>query len=246
MLFESGVRIHITNFDWPKSSSPHGFTMKLRKHLKNKRLEEIKQLGQDRIVQMQFGIGVASYFIILELFDRGNIILCDHNQTILNVLRPRQEGEELRFVVKEIYPAMRARQDQGVPILNLLKEKINKAQPGDTLKIVLNPILPCGSSLIDHVLIIYGLSNCKIAGELKADENNRKKKRKNKKADLRDFDLQKDFDNLASAVNEIYKIINEAKHCVSKGYIVQKKEQKPNLGGVEEYFYTNLEFHPFL
>lgn len=48
LLMESGNRIHTTAFEWPKNVSPSGFTMKLRKHLKNKRLEAISQLGIDR------------------------------------------------------------------------------------------------------------------------------------------------------------------------------------------------------
>ena len=30
LLFESGARIHTTEFEWPKSSAPSGFSMKLR------------------------------------------------------------------------------------------------------------------------------------------------------------------------------------------------------------------------
>lgn len=249
LLLESGVRIHTTSYDWPKSLSPSGFTMKLRKHLKNKRLEAITQLGVDRIVQMQFGTGIASYFVIIELFDRGNIILCDHTLTILNVLRPHTEGEELRFAVREIYPTNRARQDEGAPSYNALKNIIKQAQPGDTLRTILVPILPCGASLIDHVLLLHGLFNCKIAGEIKMDDGDgKKKKKKNKKADgnLRDFDVDNDLTTLVNAINDIYKIIEEAKGQKSPGYIIQRKEQKPKFDGGEECFYTNLEFQPFL
>lgn len=42
----------------------------MRKHLKSRRLEVVKQLGNDRIVQLQFGSGEAAYHIILELYDR--------------------------------------------------------------------------------------------------------------------------------------------------------------------------------
>lgn len=81
LLFESGTRIHTTNFEWPKSNSPSGFTMKLRKHLKNKRLEGVRQLGIDRIIDLEFGSGEACYHIIIELYDRGNILLCDYTLT---------------------------------------------------------------------------------------------------------------------------------------------------------------------
>ena len=30
LLFESGARIHTTEFEWPKSPAPSGFSMKLR------------------------------------------------------------------------------------------------------------------------------------------------------------------------------------------------------------------------
>jgi predicted ribosome quality control (RQC) complex YloA/Tae2 family protein len=51
----------------------------------------------DRIVDLQFGSGEAAYHVILELYDRGNIVLTDCNMMILNILRPHTEGEEVRY-----------------------------------------------------------------------------------------------------------------------------------------------------
>lgn len=68
----------------------------MRKHLKNKRLESITQVGMDRIINLQFGSGEATYHIILELYDRGNIILTDREMVILYVLRPHTEGDKIR------------------------------------------------------------------------------------------------------------------------------------------------------
>lgn len=65
----------------------------MRKHLKNKRLESVQQLGIDRIVDLQFGSGEVAHHVFLELFDRGNIMLTDHNLTILYVLRPHTQGD---------------------------------------------------------------------------------------------------------------------------------------------------------
>jgi predicted ribosome quality control (RQC) complex YloA/Tae2 family protein len=65
--------------------------------VRNKRLECLTQLGMDRIVDMQFGCGEAAYHVILELYDRGNIVLTDCNMTILNILRPHTEGEKVRY-----------------------------------------------------------------------------------------------------------------------------------------------------
>jgi len=68
--------------------------MKLRKHLNNKRLEKIQLVGADRIVDLQFGTDAVAHHILLELYDKGNILLTDNNYTILSLLRPRILGEE--------------------------------------------------------------------------------------------------------------------------------------------------------
>ena len=70
ILIESGNRIHSTEFEWPKNMNPSGFSMKLRKHLRTRRLEKIDQLGIDRIIDLQFGSGEAAYHVIVELYDR--------------------------------------------------------------------------------------------------------------------------------------------------------------------------------
>lgn len=41
-----------------------------RKHLKSRRLTQVKQLGVDRIVDIQFGSDEAAYHLIVELYDR--------------------------------------------------------------------------------------------------------------------------------------------------------------------------------
>lgn len=70
--------------------------LQMRKHLKNKRLESLMQVGTDRIIKLQFGSGEAAYHVILELYDRGNIILTDYEMVILYVLRPHTEGDKIR------------------------------------------------------------------------------------------------------------------------------------------------------
>uniref|UniRef100_A0A8C9S9S2 Ribosome quality control complex subunit NEMF n=1 Tax=Scleropages formosus TaxID=113540 RepID=A0A8C9S9S2_SCLFO len=110
LLLESGIRIHSTEFEWPKNLMPSGFAMKCRKHLKSRRLVVIRQLGVDRIVDIQFGSDEAAYHLIVELYDRGNIVLTDHEFTILNLLRVRTaEVEDVKFAVRERYPIENAR-----------------------------------------------------------------------------------------------------------------------------------------
>uniref|UniRef100_A0A673ZCU3 Ribosome quality control complex subunit NEMF n=1 Tax=Salmo trutta TaxID=8032 RepID=A0A673ZCU3_SALTR len=133
LLVESGLRIHSTDFEWPKNMMPSGFAMKCRKHLKSRRLTQVKQLGVDRIVDIQFGSDEAAYHLIVELYDRGNIILADHEYTILNLLRFRTaEGEEdVKIAVRERYP-------------------VENARPPE-------PLITYGATLIEHCLMEVGL-----------------------------------------------------------------------------------------
>lgn len=251
LLIESGNRIHTTSFDWPKSTFPSGFSMKLRKHLKNKRLEAIEQVGADRIVDLQFGTGIASYHIIVEMYDRGNIILCDNTYKILNVLRQREE-EDIRFAVREIYPITRAKfQDECIKIEEL-KSIIRNSHPGETLKSILNRnIHICGPALIDHFLMLHNIHQCKMPGEVKDEDTSTKKKKKNRNkgenvSNFRDFNFDSDFPYLVNVINDIYTMMQKAKETVSKGFIIQKKEIKPSLDNVENFYYSNIEFSPFL
>lgn len=123
------------------------FSAQCRKHLKTRRLTQIRQLGIDRIVDIQFGSDEAAYHLIIELYDRvgkpvrcvyiacshsnpshtfmpvcacsqGNIILADHEYTILNLLRFRTaEAEDVKIAVRERYPVASARPPE--PLISL-------------------------------------------------------------------------------------------------------------------------------
>jgi len=42
LLVESGIRLHTTNYVKNEKDLPSGFSMKLRKHLRTKKLEKIE------------------------------------------------------------------------------------------------------------------------------------------------------------------------------------------------------------
>ena len=104
LLLESGVRFHTTKYARDKSDLPSPFAMKLRKHIRTRRLEDVKQLCNDRVVDFKFGSGDAVFHIILELYANGNIILADGNYEILALLRSHQFEEDVAIRVGEIYP----------------------------------------------------------------------------------------------------------------------------------------------
>eukprot|EP00904_Undaria_pinnatifida_P003756 jgi/Undpi1/13381/HiC_scaffold_8.g03040.m1 len=120
LLLESGVRFHTTKFAHTKSDMPSGFSMKLRKHSRTQRLEDVRQVGMDRVVDFKFGSGDASNHVILELYASGNIILTDHKYEILDLLRTHTydgqdgAGGDVRVAVRQVYPMDLATTQEGV------------------------------------------------------------------------------------------------------------------------------------
>ena len=104
LLIESGMRIHTTNYIKNQKDLPSGFSMKLRKHLRTKKLNKIEQLGIDRVIDLTFGKGEASYHILVELYASGNVILTDHEYTILSLLRSHKFEDDASTQVKAKYP----------------------------------------------------------------------------------------------------------------------------------------------
>ncbi|XP_008828083.1 nuclear export mediator factor NEMF [Nannospalax galili] len=228
LLLESGIRIHTTEFEWPKNMMPSSFAMKCRKHLKSRRLVSAKQLGVDRIVDFQFGSDEAAYHLIIELYDRGNIVLTDYEYLILNILRFRtDDSDDVKFAVRERYPVDLARAAEPLLTLERLTEVIANAPKGELLKRVLTPLLPYGPALIEHCLIENG-----FPGNVKVDEK------------LESKDIEKILVCLQKAEDYMKKVSS----FNGKGYIIQKREVKPSLDADKpvENILTYEEFHPFL
>ncbi|KAG8184693.1 hypothetical protein JTE90_013086 [Oedothorax gibbosus] len=223
LLLESGMRIHTTEFEWPKNHSPSGFSMKLRKHIKNKRLESLTQLGGDRIIDLQFGVNDAAYHVILELYDRGNIVLTDFEYTILNILRPRATGsEDVKFIVREKYPVDRARPANESFNRDEIYSALNEAKDGDTIKKVIMPLIVFGPTLLEHVLIKNGFpKNCAIN---------------------KHFTVAADINRLFMGLEEAELLMKEIAKK-PEGYVIHKVE-KSNVDAAE--IVTNTEFHPYL
>ncbi|ESQ43661.1 hypothetical protein EUTSA_v10012510mg [Eutrema salsugineum] len=105
LLMESGVRLHTTAYVRDKSNTPSGFTLKLRKHIRTRRLEDVRQLGYDRIIVFQFGLGANAHYVILELYAQGNIILTDSEYMIMTLLRShRDDNKGFAIMSRHRYP----------------------------------------------------------------------------------------------------------------------------------------------
>lgn len=91
VVVDCGLRIHLTDYDRPIPPGPSSFVVKLRKHLKSKRLTALRQVKNDRILVLQFADGL--FYLVLEFFSAGNVILLDENKRILSLQRIVHEHE---------------------------------------------------------------------------------------------------------------------------------------------------------
>ena len=78
-----------------------GFVTELRRHIRKARLESIAQLGADRILELRFSAGDRRPVLLLELFHRGNALLCEDG-VIVQALR-RQEFRHRTLAPGEAY-----------------------------------------------------------------------------------------------------------------------------------------------
>lgn len=130
VVLESGFKVYITDFQRPTQPEPSNFTAKLRKHLKTKRLTNIKQVGDDRIAVLEFSDGF--YYLVLEFFSAGNIILLDSNLKILSLFRfvdtsgKAQEGQyDIGGTYTMFDKSLFAEEPQTLPELPFDKKRVS-------------------------------------------------------------------------------------------------------------------------
>eukprot|EP00160_Parvularia_atlantis_P014103 Unigene330_Nuclearia_a/m.1124 Unigene330_Nuclearia_a/g.1124 ORF Unigene330_Nuclearia_a/g.1124 Unigene330_Nuclearia_a/m.1124 type:complete len:726 (-) Unigene330_Nuclearia_a:1010-3187(-) len=156
VLVESGTRMHTTEFFRDKNNIPSGFAMKLRKHIRTRRLMDVRQLGYDRIVQFDFTGAEGGFYLFVEFYAAGNIILTDHQYSIMSLLRVVQPNEETRFAVRETYDVAQAT-EAPAPIAHArLRDLLQRADAGDALKKSLTA-LEYGAVMTEHAILTAGL-----------------------------------------------------------------------------------------
>lgn len=86
LLVESGRRLHRVRTAPEPPKLPPSFAMLLRKHLEGGRVLAVEQHGLERIVSLEIGRRETSYHLVFELFDEGNVVLCDADWRIVKPL----------------------------------------------------------------------------------------------------------------------------------------------------------------
>jgi predicted ribosome quality control (RQC) complex YloA/Tae2 family protein len=87
---EVGRGMYLSDFEIPAPKFPSNFAMTLRKYLKNAVIDEIKQVGFDRIVEITTETRQGVFKLVLELFGEGNAALIDDAGLIKAIMKPRR------------------------------------------------------------------------------------------------------------------------------------------------------------
>jgi predicted ribosome quality control (RQC) complex YloA/Tae2 family protein len=98
LIIESGRRAHLVKALPAAPERPGGFAMLLRKHLEGGRVLSVAQHGLQRIFTVTVGKKMGCYRLVTELFDEGNIVLCDGDGRIIKPLWHH------RFREREVVP----------------------------------------------------------------------------------------------------------------------------------------------
>ncbi|KAF9954278.1 hypothetical protein BGZ72_004711 [Mortierella alpina] len=232
VLIESGIRMHTTLYIRDKSITPSGFCIKIRKHLRTRRLTGVKQLGSDRIVDFEFAADDLNntYHIIAEFYAAGNLILTDGHYKILSILRVVQPNEKVRMAVGETYDiGALTRSFEPIQKEHLL-EVLKAAGPKDILKKILNTKLFYGPALTEHAIIKADIApNTVVATGFDTSEGS------------------PHVQALFEALQEADRIIEAGGGVDKKGYIIMLKHKKKNEDDPDEKeLITYDEFHPYL
>ena len=153
LLIESGIRVHTTEFVRDKGATPSVFTVKLRKQLKQKRIEKVEQLGSDRVIVLTCGAGEWESHVIIELYDKGNVVLTDPQHLILSLLRNAKYDADSKLSVGDSYPI--ARYEEAAPLdASSLLAAMQAADGGTTARQLVNRLLALGKEATEHALIV--------------------------------------------------------------------------------------------
>ncbi|SMR54580.1 unnamed protein product [Zymoseptoria tritici ST99CH_1E4] len=248
LLVDSGFRCHLTSFARATAAAPTPFVARLRKFLKTRRVTAVRQVGTDRVIELEFSDG--AYRLYLEFYAGGNIVLTDKESTILALLRSVGEGaEHEQYRAGATYNLSLRQNFDGVPDLSterlrdglqaaIQKQLIESQKPGKKIKKragdALRRALAITTTefppiLLDHALHVSGIDrDVQPEQVLESDEL---------------------LDKVLAALQQGNKVIDDITQAeVSTGYILAKRNgavKESDGEATDERGLMYEDFHPF-
>lgn len=216
LIIKNDSRINITEYDYPIPKYPSQFTRSLRKFLKNRIIISISQHKFDRIAKIELSnYESESWYLIIELFNKGNYILLDDNK-IVKIAKSYKKFKERNILANKHYSFPISR---GANFLSLKKEdffNLISKKEGEIVRILANSIS------------FSGLYSEEICLRAKIEKTKQSK-------DLIEKEVQTLFD-------EFKKIRNEILFGDINAHIVYDEEETPiSVFPVELQIYNNFK-----
>ncbi len=102
-LGAGACRINETRKKIPKTEKPLRFMEFMKSRIKGCRIQSCKQIGLERIIQMELTHGDEEFFLFIRLWNNAtNIIVTDKNLVILDVFYRRPKRNEITGKIFEI------------------------------------------------------------------------------------------------------------------------------------------------
>lgn len=230
ILVESGVRLHTTSYMREKSDTPNNFCIKLRKEIRTKRLEEVRQLGVDRMVDLCFGVGEAEVHLLLELYGMGNIIMTDGQYKIMHVLRQHAPEEAHQLKVGDTYDLEQNVREHCPMSMDRLVGMIGEAAADGTISVkqMLGSTTVYGNAVLTHCLARLELRMTAKVAALVQEHGSA--------VELAQM--------LLPCLEEADRMVVEMAGVVSKGFITLKRTKQVSQDQEPQMMYD--EFLPFL
>ena len=203
LVMQCGSRIHTSQYPLENPTTPPTFPMLLRKRVKGAHVESIKQHNFDRVVEIKVKKD-KYYTIIVELFDKGNIILLDdENNIILPLKRKRLSARDISSKIEYAFP-----EERGINPMTITEEEFRE-------------VFSDGDSDVVRTLAINGLGSLYAEEVIKRANEITELDKNTSNADLTEKQLEglylgfkNLFDNLTQGTIKPQIVKNESKEDV--------------------------------
>ena len=210
------------------------FTKFLRQHLENEKVEKIELLKGERIIKIE----TKNYFLFLELFHEGNIVLTDKNLKIINALIKKDYVRRKIFPGEE-YKIFESFDPFEIP-LEEFEEKIKNSEKRDIVR-CLAIDFKLGGLYAEEVLLRANVDKTKNPHELKKEEIERIYEKmyevfkENKPFICKDFSEFSFADlKIVNKEKEYLKDFNEVLKRYYYFWIKERKEEENRIKKLEE------------
>lgn len=166
VIFQTGLRVHTTQYPPQNPQVPPNFPMLLRKYLSGATVSDVRQHNFDRILEIEFQ-KEHKYTLIIELFSKGNIILLDEERNIILPLK-RKLWQDRRISSKEPY---KYPPERGVNPLHASREEVKELfTTSDTDIIRTLAKSGFGGLYAEEIVLRAGVAKDKLAVEISEEE----------------------------------------------------------------------------